>query len=135
ACACVPRFRPRRPAAGADDVSCQHGNWPPCDHCDEIDAAVAHAIAPLQAEIEALRAERDAAFRMSRCECASDECCANLVKHQQRAERLAEAGRRVTAAFRAHGSNITPDGGRTRAECEAAMLALDAALEQEAGRG
>ena len=40
---------------------------------------------------EALRAERDAAFRMSRCECASDECCANLVKHQQRAERLAEA--------------------------------------------
>ncbi len=46
--------------------------------------------APDQAT-EALRAERDAAFRMSRCECASDECCANLVKHQQRAERLAEA--------------------------------------------
>ena len=89
---------------------------------------------------EALRAERDAAFRMSRCECASDECCANLVKHQQRAERLAEAGRRVTAAFRAHGeaSSFTRQAERTRHECEAAMLSLADALrdhEQEVGDG
>ena len=89
---------------------------------------------------EALRAERDAAFRMSRCECASDECCANLVKHQQRAERLAGAVRRVIAAFRAHGeaSSFTREAERTQHECEAAMLSLDAALrdhDQEAGNG
>lgn len=27
------------------------------------------------------RAERDAAFKMSKCECGPDEACANLVKH------------------------------------------------------
>lgn len=50
--------------------------------------------------------------------------------------KLASAGKRVTAAFRAHGRTIAPDGGKTRAECEAAMLALDAALApfSEAGR-
>jgi hypothetical protein len=39
-------------------------------------------------EIERLRAERDAAFRMSRCECDSEEACANLVKHIAEIERL-----------------------------------------------
>lgn len=32
------------------------------------------------AEIERLKAERDAAFDLSRCECASDEACANQVR-------------------------------------------------------
>ena len=59
---------------------------------------------------------------------------------QARVERLAEAGRRVTAAFRAHGeaSSFTRQAERTRHECEAAMLSLDAALrdhDQEAGNG
>lgn len=35
----------------------------------------------LAEECEQLRAERDEAFRMSRCECGTNECCANLVKH------------------------------------------------------
>lgn len=61
----------------------------------------------------------------------------NSAKHKEeraeaRAERLAGAGRRVTAAFRAHakteGWAATRDSAR---ECENAMLALDAALEQE----
>lgn len=33
-----------------------------------------------EASVERLRAERDAAFKMSRCECGPDECCANLVR-------------------------------------------------------
>lgn len=37
------------------------------------------------ARVETKR-ERDAAFAMSKCECSSSECCANLVKHIERAE-------------------------------------------------
>lgn len=42
----------------------------------------------LKRECEALKAERDAAFRMSKCECASDEACANLVKWERQCEAL-----------------------------------------------
>lgn len=31
-------------------------------------------------QIRQLKEERDEAFKMSRCECGEDECCANLVK-------------------------------------------------------
>lgn len=31
-------------------------------------------------EIESLKAERDAAFKMSKCECNSDEACSNLAQ-------------------------------------------------------
>lgn len=60
-----------------------------------------------------------------------------LAEERARAERLAEAGRRVTAAFRALGEATawTRAAEQARHECEAAMLALDAALEQEEGRG
>ena len=63
-------------------------------------------------------------------------CDSDLHAMQRRAERLAEAGRRVTAAFRAHGeaSPFTRQAERTRHECEAAMLSLADALrdhEQE----
>jgi len=83
-----------------------------------------------EARVEALRAEgdewRQAAITQS----------GEMFREKDRAERLAEAGRRVTAAFRAHGeaSPFTRQAERTRHECEAAMLALDAALEQEEGK-
>lgn len=35
-----------------------------------------------------LLAERDAAFKMSRCECGPDECCANLVRLHKEIARL-----------------------------------------------
>lgn len=41
-------------------------------------------------EIERLRAERDAAFAMSRCECDTDEACTNLIAHLRRAEHAEE---------------------------------------------
>lgn len=43
-----------------------------------------------RARLAEVTKERDEAFKMSRCECGPDECCANLVKHR---ERLAEAER------------------------------------------
>lgn len=42
-------------------------------------------------QIRQLKEERDEAFKMSRCECGEDECCANLVKHRDRSDRLASA--------------------------------------------
>ncbi len=45
--------------------------------CRQADAA---------ARIAALESELAAAFAMSKCECASDECCANLVAAYKRAE-------------------------------------------------
>ena len=42
-------------------------------------------------QIRRFRAERDEAFRMSRCECGEDECCANLVKHRDRIQSLENA--------------------------------------------
>lgn len=60
-----------------------------------------------------------------------------LLARLEAAERVVEAGRRVTAAFRALGETTawTRAAEQARHECEAAMLALDAALEQEEGRG
>jgi len=44
----------------------------------------------LTAERDSLRAERDAAFAMSRCECGTDEACANLAKLRAEVERLTD---------------------------------------------
>ena len=41
-------------------------------------------------EIDRLKAERDAAFAMSRCECGPDECCANLVRLHKEIANLRE---------------------------------------------
>jgi hypothetical protein len=67
---------------------------------DELDALVARLqrgyppdVDPFEVAdaITALRAERDAAFKISRCECGADECCANLVKlHNELAAARAE---------------------------------------------
>jgi len=37
-------------------------------------------LATLRASLERAEAELDEAFKMSRCECGADECCANLVR-------------------------------------------------------
>ena len=101
----------------------------PCLHdseqlADYARACVSHATAAKDAEIERLRAEREVIG-------------AEAVKYAGKSGRLeakvyllAEAGRRVTAAFRAHGesSPFTRQAERTRHECEAAMLSLADAL-------
>ena len=48
----------------------------------------------LQAEVARLTEERDAAFAMSRCECSSDEACANLVAASREVEALREDAER-----------------------------------------
>ncbi len=47
--------------------------------------------AGLAAEVEALRQQRDAAFAMSKCECGTDEACANLGKLHAEVEALRKA--------------------------------------------
>lgn len=105
-------------------------------------------LAPLLAELEAVK--QAAAQTAGLCVRERGEALAEVGKLKSdladymqaanyeatRAERLSEAGRRVTAAFRAHGESVpfTREADRTRHECEAAMIALDAALEQEKGR-
>lgn len=48
-------------------------------YADKCKRAAA-ALVALKAAKEKAEAERDAAFRMSKCECQSEEACANLVK-------------------------------------------------------
>ena len=54
----------------------------------------------LKAENERLTRERDEAFRMSRCECGPDECCANLVKLHEDIARLRKALQELVALVR-----------------------------------
>jgi len=45
-------------------------------------------------ELAKVKAERDAAFEMSRCECGTDEACANLARlHRERDAAVADAER------------------------------------------
>ncbi len=87
---------------------CEHGHLAPvCDLCKK-DAEIAalraelaqamkersRAIAvgdDMEQEVERLTAERDAAFAMSRCECATDEACANLAQLRAEVAGLREA--------------------------------------------
>ena len=91
----------------------------------EIDYAGLAVIEEVAAALEAARAEREV-------------ICAEAVTYadksgrlEAKVDRLAEAGRRVTAAFRAHGesSPFTRQAERWRIECEAAMLSLADAIE------
>lgn len=54
------------------------------------------------AEIERLTKERDAAFAMSRCECGTDESCANLVAKDGEIERLQAENAKLTVACAAY---------------------------------
>ena len=94
-------------------------------------------MAELLAENERLRGEWLKALGLSmQAQAEAKELRGACDVYQARAERLAEAGRRVTAAFRALGETTawTRSAEQARHECEAAMLALDAALDQEGGR-
>ena len=88
----------------------------------------------LAAALEALRAEREVIVA------EAVKCAGKSGRLEAKVDRLAEAGRRVTAAFRAHGeaSSFTRQAERWRIECESAMLSLADALrdhEQEVGDG
>ena len=105
---------------------------------DYARANVAHATAAKDAEIEALRAEvRRLNFEVDAAAIYGDDRDAHYLQAETRAERLAEAGLRVTAAFRALGETTawTRAAEKARHECEAAMTDLDALLrEQEEGK-
>lgn len=64
-------------------------------HCAMLDAALTEAETSAANRL----AERDAAFKMSRCECGPDECCANLVRLHKEIERLQNALNADSQAF------------------------------------
>lgn len=62
----------------------QHANASePCGYC-----ALEADRDRLASEVERLTAERDAAFAMSKCECGTDEACANLGRLHAEVEAL-----------------------------------------------
>ena len=69
-------------AVGHDERTCGY---------DDAEGKAQAAWEALKAENERLTRERDEAFRMSRCECGPDECCANLVKLHEENARLRDA--------------------------------------------
>lgn len=62
-------------------------------------------LALCDAALQDMQRERDAAFSMSRCECAVNECCANIVKQMRQAataeSALAALRKRVDESARA----------------------------------
>ena len=81
-----------------------------------------------EADLAAARAERDAAFKMSRCECSADECCANLVKlHDDLA-----AARALLKDARPH---ILPSWNATISVVEPIIRRIDAALAGQRREG
>ena len=68
---------------------CETGDHDDCD-CgyDDAEGKAQAAWHALNSENERLTRERNEAFRMSRCECGPDECCANLVKLHEEIARL-----------------------------------------------
>lgn len=72
-----------------------------CTHdLAERESACADGFCPICSadRIRELEAERDAAVKLSRCECGPEELCANLVKAHARAE-AAEARLRAVAGW------------------------------------
>lgn len=67
---------------------------------DDIDCVPADFARALECELAEMTRQRDAAFRMSRCECERDECCANLVRWESDNRRLRTALAEVITAAR-----------------------------------
>lgn len=66
-----------------------NGWWDGFDPRDELTVSrIAERHDAMQADIDRLKAERDAAFAMSKCECETNECCANLVCKDAEIDRL-----------------------------------------------
>jgi hypothetical protein len=96
-------------------------------HYAEIgEARLRIAYGGLKAENERLTRERDEAFRMSRCECGPDECCANLVKLHEENARLRGALRYVRRTINPISSWVTI--GEAVPMVENAIACIDAAL-------
>jgi hypothetical protein len=74
----------------------------------------------MQREIDRLTAERDAAFAMSRCECGTDEACAELAKLREQLA-LAESVRAAQVA------GLTEGAERLRERVKALEHERDAA--------
>ena len=103
-------------AVGHDERTCGY---------DDAEGKAQAAWEALKAENERLTRERDEAFRMSRCECGPDECCANLVQLHAENARLRDAlvnlldNSPVEYAF--HGQYLDKEQGKA---IEAARAAL-----------
>ena len=106
-------------AAGHDECICGY---------DDAEGNAQAAWEALKAENARLTRERDEAFRMSRCECGPDECCANLVKLHEENARLAAALQELVALVRGECPRLLDedrDGdARLSIEIDAALSAV-----------
>jgi hypothetical protein len=73
-------------ALATPSVVCEHGRQrTKCPDCEVI--ALEGELAEAGAKNAALLIERNAAFKMSKCECGVEECCGNLIAADDRAEK------------------------------------------------
>ena len=61
--------------------------------------AIISMLLSAEAKNAVLLIERDAAFKMSRCECAVEECCGNLIAADDRAEKAEIKNAELLAAL------------------------------------
>jgi hypothetical protein len=82
-------------------------------------------------ELAAAQAERDAAFEMSRCECGTDEACANLARLHKERDAAVEDAERLRFLLSAPG-DMTLRLHNTRPDLRLAMIdaAIDAARKE-----
>lgn len=73
------------------------------------------------AEIERLKSERDASFAMSRCECGTDEACANMASYRAEIARLTEENKRLREALQL----VRLSGGWLRLSEETKTIIID----------
>lgn len=93
----------------------------------------AESLQTLEQDNEWLRAERDAAFAMSKCECSEDEACRNLVAAEARATAAEAENQRLRAQIEAAESenNLLKQSAQHSAEfATQAIEAKEAALEE-----
>ena len=93
--------------------------------------ACAMQIENLQRDMGRLRDERDAAFAMSRCECETNECCANLMRYRDALDAVADLAGWHTDD-EADKDDTSPDdmvahvNGLIRRRCKAALMGPNA---------
>lgn len=87
------------------------------------------------AEIDGLTKERDAAFAMSRCECGTDEACANLVAKDGEIERLQAEVDRLQRLFTQAGEQLDECRKELAGSDENTLLRHLAYIRQKSGVG
>lgn len=87
------------------------------------------------AEIDGLTKERDAAFAMSRCECGTDEACANLVAKDGEIERLQAENAKLTVACAAYEVEAAGLREQLAGSDETTLLRHLAYIRQKSGVG